>query len=354
MITFASLSLALLLILGGGDMAWGDPVAIALDQVAGRVQQAGEVRGKKVGVGEFPLTDGRATELGAHLADQLEVVLTNRAVLGGFEVVTRSQLCQVIRENKLWLGDQFDPALHKKLGQLSQADLLTTGRVTDRGRQLSVSVRVLDTETGRAVLADSVAIAMDEGLKGLLSRPILGDGCGEAVRPSPAVAQPAPSVPLMLPGVPPPPTAADRLQVKVWSDKPSYRIGETIQFGLRVNRDAYVTLINVGTSGQVTVIYPNRFHPNHFVRTGQDVIIPPRDAGFRLVVEPPPGYEQIRAIATEEPVKIHTGDFAGQGATFRSLNRAQTRGLAVVIKEERDRVPPAKWAEEVIAVQVTQ
>lgn len=343
--------LAVPLLVSFPGLALADPVMAVLERVAGKIMQSGEVKGKKLGVGEFPMTDGRATELGAHLSDQLEVALTSRAASGGFEVVTRTQLCQVIRENKLWLGDQFDPALHKKLGQLSQADLLATGRVTDRGKQLSVSVRILDTETGRAVWADSLTIVSDEGLKSLLARMVLGDGCGEGAQaPAPALSA-APAVP---PPSPPLPGDTDRLQVKVWADRPAYRIGETIQFGLRLNRDAYVTLINIGTSGQVTVIYPNRFHTNHFVRGGQDVLIPPRDSGFNLVVQGPPGFDQIRAIATDEPVKIHAGDFAGRGATFRSLSRAQTRGLAVVIKEERDKVAPAKWAEEVIAVQVSR
>jgi len=332
-------------------MAWGDQVAAALERVAGKIQQSSEVRGKKVGVGDFSLTDGRVTELGAHLADQLEVAITARASSGAFEVVARSQLCQVIRENKLWLGDQFDPALQKKLGRLGQADLLATGRITDRVQQFSVSIRVLDTETGKAVWADSMTLAADEGLRGLLTRPIVGDGCGETSQ-SASATSPAP-----LATPPPPPGLAlppDRLQVKIWSDKPRYRIGEQIQFGLRVDRDAYVTLINIGTSGEVTIIYPNRFHPNHFIRGGQDVTIPPADSGFNLVVQGPTGFDQVRAIATEDPVKFHPGGFAGQKTTFRSLDRVQTRGLAVEIKEERAKVAPTRWAEEVIAIQVVR
>ncbi|GEM_PF-4347514 len=340
--------LAVVFLSYGPGLAWADQVTVAIERVAGKIQQSGEVKGKKVGVADFPLTDGRMTELGAHLSDQLEVALTNRAAPGGFEVVTRTQLCQVIRENKLWLGDQFDPALHKKLGRLGQADLLATGRVTDRGRQLSVTVRVLDTETGKAVWADSVTLVSDEGLRGLLSRPIAGDGCGEGTQTASSAPPPA------VPAVQSPPVTSDRLNVKVWSDKPSYRIGEPIQFGLRVSRDAYVTLINIGTSGEVTVIYPNRFHSSHFVRAGQDVVIPPRDSGFNLVVQGPTGFDQVRAIATEEPVRIHPGNFAGQNTAFRSLDRAQTRGLAVEIKEERNKVVPTKWAEDVVAVEVAR
>jgi hypothetical protein len=125
-----------------------------------------------------------------------------------------------------------------------------------------------------------------------------------------------------------------------------------VRFGLRVSRDAYVTLVNIGTSGDVTIIYPNRFHPSHFVRGGQDVLVPPADASFTLTVHGPPGLEQIRAIATEEPVQLHAGDFGGQTAMFRSLDRVQTRNLVVGISKEREKVAPGKWAEDVVAVEV--
>jgi len=60
----------------------------------------------------------------------------------------------------------------------------------------------------------------------------------------------------------------------------------------------------------------------------------------------PVGFEQIRAIATEEPVGFHASDFGGRPpatAVFRSLDRVQTRTLSVGIKTERERVATSKW-----------
>ncbi len=314
-----------------------DPLATALGQMAARIERLSDLRGKKLGVGDFPMAGGRLSELGSYFADQLDVALTGRAAAAGFEVVTRSQLCQIIRENKLWVDDRFDPSLHKKLGRLGQADLMVTGQLTALSRQVSMSVRILDSETGRALWAETLQLPLDEALRGLVARPIVGDGCGQPA----SVAAPPPS-----------PADADRLQVKVWTDRPSYRIGETLNVGLRVNRDAYVTLVDIGTSGDVTVIFPNRFHPSHFVRGGQDVVVPPPGSGFSLVVQGPVGFDQIRAIATEEPVKLLASDFTGQTATFRSLDRVQTRNLSVVIGSERDKAVAGKWAEQVIAVEI--
>lgn len=334
--------------------AAAQPLSVALENVAARLGQFPALKAKKLAVGDFPLTDGRPTELGVHVAAELGVALTGKSVAVGYEVVARSKLCEVIRENKLWVNDQFDPALHKKLGRLTQADVLATGSITELGREMRVFVRFIDTETSREVWASAVTVALDEALKTLLSRRRVGDGCGEPASPTVATDTPParPDAPPVRPGTPPASADPERLSVKVWADRPSYRIGETVRFGLRVNRDAYVTLINIGTSGDVTVIYPNRFHPSHFVRAGQDVTIPPPDAGFTLTVQGPPGFDQVRAVATMEPVAIHRGNFAAQGATFRSLDRVQTRGLSVEIREERQKTDPSKWAEEVVVVEV--
>ena len=316
-------------------VASAQDLAATLTRTIATLADVSDVKGKKVGVGDFPLSGGRVSELGSYFADQLDVALTGRARASGFEVVTRRQLCQVIRENKLWIDDQFDPSLHKKLGRLGQADFMLTGQVTPLGNQASVSIRLLDTETGRVAWAESLNLPLDDGMKALLGRAIVTDGCGT----TPAVV--AASAP-----------AAERLQIKVSTDKASYRIGDTVQFRLRVNRDAYVTLVNIGTSGDVTILYPNRFHSSHLVRGGQDVTIPPPESGFVLTVQGPTGFDQVRAIATEEPVQLHPSDFGGQAPTFRSLDPVQTRSLAVAIKAERDRVAADKWAEHVVAVEV--
>ena len=51
-------------------------------------------------------------------------------------------------------------------------------------------------------------------------------------------------------------------RVKVWVDKMEdvlYHIGDTITFKFKSDRDCYLTLLNVGTTGTVTVLYPNKY-----------------------------------------------------------------------------------------------
>ena len=348
------LFLVLLLAVSAPSAAPGQTMPGALGQVAAKLEQVPAIKNKNVAVGEFPLTTGIMSEMGSFLADQLDAVLTGRAASGGFKIVARSHLCQVIRENKLWVDDRFDPELHKKLGRFAHADFVLAGRVTGLGRQLAMTVRLVESETGQQVWADTITVPLDEGLRSLLERRLVGDGCGGAVQV--AAAEPpvrpgaADAVAPARPGTLP---AGEQLRVRIWTDRKSYRIGDMIRIGLRVNRDAYVTLVNIGTSGEVAIIYPNRFHPSHFVRGGEDVIVPPPESGFTLTVQGPAGFDQVRALATAEPISLHASDFGGRpGATFRSLDRIQTRDLSVSIKSARDQVAPSKWGEDVIAVEV--
>jgi len=307
--------------------------------LAQKVGEIPDIRDKAIGVADFPLPSGLTSELAVFFADQLDVALIDRASAAGFKILARRDLCKVIGENMLWVNDRFDPALAAKLGNLRGVDFLVTGQLTPLGQRASMSVRLIETTSGRAVWAQSITLPLDEGLRGLANRTVTSNPCGGAAA--------ATSSGNALSTAP----VGERLHVKIGTDKPSYRIGDAVQFTLRANRDAYVTLINIGTSGDVTVLYPNSFSPNHFVRGGQDVTIPPPNSGFTLTAQAPIGFDQIRAIATEDNVKIHTKSLSG-GSTFRSLDRVQTRDLAVTISDVREGIPPEKWAEAVIAVEV--
>src|SRR5262245_5872195 len=61
------------------------------------------------------------------------------------------------------------------------------------------------------------------------------------------------------------------LRITTWLDRQddTYRIGDALQIYVRTNRDAYVTVIDVGTSGKVHVLFPNRHHPNNRVLAHQ-------------------------------------------------------------------------------------
>ncbi len=97
--------------------------------------------------------------------------------------------------------------------------------------------------------------------------------------------------------------------IDIWTDKKRYRIGEEIHFYFRTDQDCYLTLIDYETNGNVKVLFPNRYYQDSSIQAGKTYIIPGREYGFKLTVEPPLGIEKIKAIATTEPLSLFDLDF---------------------------------------------
>lgn len=115
--------------------------------------------------------------------------------------------------------------------------------------------------------------------------------------------------------------------IQLWSDKQSFRIGDTITFYFRAERDCHVTLVNVNASGSVTQLFPNRYHEDNRVRAGATYRIPDPSYGFEFRLEPPGGTERVYAIAATRPLDLFSNDFSQQA--FTALRPGRTRDISV-------------------------
>jgi uncharacterized caspase-like protein len=134
--------------------------------------------------------------------------------------------------------------------------------------------------------------------------------------------------------------------------------GEPIEVSFWSEADCYLYLIDVGTSGQITVLFPNRYTINNAVRAGRSYIIPSEQMEFRLRAEGPPGYDLIKAVATRDRIDLETLNTGAFTGTFRSLSdgvrtsRGILEGLFVGLRSkglrdvraESTSLPNAEWA----------
>lgn len=81
-----------------------------------------------------------------------------------------------------------------------------------------------------------------------------------------------------------------------------------VVLNIKVEKDAYVTVLDVGTSGKVHVIFPNRFQKDNRVAAGQVIKIPDPRADFAFEVQGPAGTELIKVIATQGQQALFTDD----------------------------------------------
>lgn len=74
----------------------------------------------------------------------------------------------------------------------------------------------------------------------------------------------------------------DELRLSLWSDKPSYKAGETAYFFASSTQDCHLTLISVDSRGLATVLFPNDFNPDNILRARQRLRVPGPADEFRF------------------------------------------------------------------------
>lgn len=101
-------------------------------------------------------------------------------------------------------------------------------------------------------------------------------------------------------------TPESGLAVDAWVDRPerTYTVGQRLKVFVRPKETSHITVLNVGSSGRVAVIFPNFFQRDMQVPAGQTVKVPADGAGWRIEVAGPPGVEVIKVIASREPLRL--------------------------------------------------
>ncbi len=133
--------------------------------------------------------------------------------------------------------------------------------------------------------------------------------------------------------------------------KTSYNVGEQINFVFKTDKDCYLTLIDIGTSGKVTQLFPNKWHESNKVEKGKEYRVPPLNSGFVFKVEGPNGMEFVKAIATLAPMKsLEKAEIKGSGNFSEIL---QPQAVLKDISAELAAQDVKSWTEAEIAFTIT-
>jgi hypothetical protein len=100
--------------------------------------------------------------------------------------------------------------------------------------------------------------------------------------------------------------APRHIDIDAWVDKehPIYAVGQPLRVMVRPHLDAYITVVDVGSSGRVALLYPNHFQQGSRVRAGSTVDIPTKSARWQIKVGGPPGVDLIQVIASRHPLTL--------------------------------------------------
>ena len=134
------------------------------------------------------------------------------------------------------------------------------------------------------------------------------------------------------------PPTANPLHVTAWVDHPdnTYAYGDRVRLFVQTNKDAYVTVLNVGPDGATTLLFPNRGADNR-VRANTVTEIPDPGAEASIAVSGTTGAELIKVIASTRPVPLFDRAqlaSAGPFQTLRTRAYETARNLSVVMTSQ--------------------
>ena len=128
---------------------------------------------------------------------------------------------------------------------------------------------------------------------------------------------------------------------------PLLRLGDPVAFRIRSGQDGYLTVVDLGTDGTVSVIYPNEIVRDGRVRAGQRVSIPTAEMDVIFQAQEPLGRGIVRAFVTERPLEL---PFTMGTATDAAKVAAALR--AAVGAGPANTVPVDGWASASITYEI--
>lgn len=116
---------------------------------------------------EFPDLDGRVSQFGKYVAEELTTRLfTTRR----FNIVERQLLNQLLAEQNFGQSGLVDVNSAAQIGKMLGVEAIVTGTITDLGNNIRINARLIETVSASVFAVASVTIEKDDQIQTMLSR----------------------------------------------------------------------------------------------------------------------------------------------------------------------------------------
>lgn len=146
-----------------------------------------------------------------------------------------------------------------------------------------------------------------------------------SIQPPPGVAQQAtapastPAPPEVTTPPPQPSTTTGKLTLKLVSSTTRYRVGEMVSFEAESDHECDLTVIDIGASGTVAVLFPNAYQQKNTLKAGRTIRIPDTSSPFQIKVSKPPGQERVIGICRTEKQPLFKEAYDFKRYVYRKL-----------------------------------
>jgi len=118
----------------------------------------------------------------------------------------------------------------------------------------------------------------------------------------------------------------------------SFTPGEKIIIYFKSTRDAFVTLYNYDTLGQVKIIFPNKYSPHNFIKAGQE-----HKVEGQIAPDTQAGIEFVQGFATTRPLLVNESVKNMISRQLMPQVSSEYRSFVLRIKSIILPLPPTEW-----------
>jgi hypothetical protein len=153
---------------------------------------------------------------------------------------------------------------------------------------------------------------------------------------------------------------APGINFTIGTEKFAYNVSESLYFTFTADQDCYVAIVDIGTSGKMTLLFPNQWHPSNRIEKGKEYRIPPEGSNFAYTLTGPPGTEHIKVVASVNQVlsQVQSLQQEAKVPVGRSGDRFLTmKNPGLVLKDIQvafSGIDPSKWATGGLSFEVVE
>lgn len=132
-----------------------------------------------------------------------------------------------------------------------------------------------------------------------------------------------------------------QIKIKLYTDKPSYKIGEQAKICVVANHDCYFMLYSVDSTGKASIICPSKFSHYNKLKKNKKLYIRDNKGNF-LQQKGPAGKEILQVVATKDPIDVNS--FSQYIQNTSSVTAVNNPGgfVTVVSREIKKRIKEAE------------
>lgn len=141
-------------------------------------------------------------------------------------------------------------------------------------------------------------------------------------------------------------------KVSLWTDRghgETYYIGDNLHVYFETSKDCYLTIFDIGTSGNIIILFPNEYSNDNLIKADNEYSFPDENDPFYYQILGPPGEEFLKGICTIEDIQLTREEYINKTGIFSEVETSYTnmsKDVAVILKEEKEKKKEVKWADD--------